>query len=111
MRLEDREIRACLSASIMEGIQLVDGPQNDTFHANVVASGLTEEELTDHLDLLCTILEKTFGTGSFTVRRAIAKEFYSKLGLPFEAYLGKKLSGYVADAEQRLKTKPATNLG
>jgi len=100
---KEDELRASLIESVREGLEIVDGALIDTFHQNLHASGLAEEDIPDELDLLCSILDKTFGTGSFTVRRAIARQLYSKMGLPFQAYVGKRLSAYVAEVREQWK--------
>ena len=100
MEDEKSNFRAYLIASVRQGIEDVDGPLENAFKVNLQASGLSEANIPDDIDALGAVLEKTFGTGSYTVRRAIAKQFYAKLGLPFEPCVGKKLNKYIAEAKQ-----------
>ena len=99
MRIEDSKIRACLINSIDEGLKVADADLIESFNNNLELVGLAKADVPDKLEMLCAVLENTFGTNAFTVHRAIAREFYATLGLSFEPFVGKNLIKYVADAK------------
>ena len=59
-----------------------------------------KDELPSHLDMLILALKTNFGSrGSQVVEKAIAKRFYSRLGLEFIDHPQRTLVGYVENAK------------
>ena len=64
---------------------------------------VTSDELPYRLDTMFEILWKTFGvTGSKTIGRAIARNFYGKLGIQFVAKDDYTIKDYVDEAKTKL---------
>jgi hypothetical protein len=62
---------------------------------------VTREDLPDHLNGLVSVLAEDFGPGpAKNVSRAIAKRFYSELGLDFGEDQDLNLLSYVQDAKR-----------
>ena len=67
--------------------------------------GITAEEIPYQLDTLMKTLEATFGAaGAKTIGKAIAKRFYSRMGLEFSDKPAYSLQDYLQDAEPLLLT-------
>ena len=66
---------------------------------------VTSDELPYRLDTMFEILWKTFGvTGSRTIGRAIARNFFGKLGILFIANEEYTIKDYVEEAKMKLAT-------
>ena len=64
---------------------------------------VASDELPYRLDTMVEVLRKTFGvTGSKTIGRAIAKNFFGKLGILFVANDEYTLKEYVEEAKTKL---------
>ena len=64
---------------------------------------VTSDELPYRLDTMFEILWKTFGvTGSKTIGRAIARNFYGKIGIQFIANENYTFKDYIEEAKTRL---------
>lgn len=64
---------------------------------------LTRDKVPYRLETLSSALEKTFGMrGSRTISKAIARKFYTKLGLTFSDNPGGTLIEYVEEAKIKL---------
>lgn len=69
------------------------------------AHSISKNEVPYRLDTIFATLEKTFGgQGSRTLSRAIAKRFYSNLGLSFHDNPNRTLVEYVEDAKHQIAT-------
>lgn len=66
---------------------------------------ITMDEIPYRLDTLLSVLEKTFGTSARTISNAIARKFYSELGLEFRSKSGMTLIDYVEEAKTKLGGK------
>ena len=65
---------------------------------------VSRDELPHRLDALSPPLERIFGVrGSQTITKAIAKEFFLKLGLEFTDKPGHTLPEYVDEAKMKLQ--------
>lgn len=67
---------------------------------------VTSDELPYRLDIMFEVLRKTFGvTGSRTIGRAIARNFFGKLSIPFVANDEYTLKDYLEEAKTNLAAK------
>lgn len=74
-----------------------------------VAYSIKSEDIPDHLDRFLSILEMTFGPSTKVLGKAIAKKFYSRLGLKFTDDPRKTLVDHVEHAKTEL-ARPASDL-
>lgn len=96
-----------LIESIDEGVRsLFSQEVVDALHSNLSdKESITLDALPEQLQTLHVVLERYFGLGALTLERTIARNFYSKLGLVFDAVGTYQLEDYVENA--RGKSKPA----
>lgn len=87
----DEAITALLSHQVVEALVVC-----------LAAQSVTKDQIPYQLDTLLSTLEKTFGSSVKTVGKAIAKRFYSKLGLKFVDNSGMTLLDHVEHARNRL---------
>jgi len=64
---------------------------------------ISREEIPGKLHVLHVVLEEYFGLSACTLGRAIARKFYSKLGLEFQTRNGFQLTDYVDEAKKKLR--------
>jgi hypothetical protein len=69
---------------------------------------IKKDEIPNRLDALVSILEDTFGESTKVLGKAIAKRFYSRLGLEFSNDPQKTLIDYI---EKSKKQQPEQILG
>jgi len=92
----DDTITALLSKQVAEAIYS---------HLERIHS-VSKFQIPDHLDVLSSALEQTFGRpSSTTISKAIAKALYEELGLDFSARARGTLTGYVDEAKMRLRER------
>ena len=73
---------------------------------------ISKDEVPHKLETLSATLEKTFGVaGSRTITKAIARNLYSKLGLPFSNDFGRTLLEYIEAAEVKLSERETLRPG
>jgi hypothetical protein len=63
---------------------------------------LARTEIPQHLDVFFGLLEETFGKGSRTIGKAVAKRLYSRLGWEFTETPGFEFPDYLQMARRRL---------
>jgi hypothetical protein len=81
----------------------------DALHSNLKNKrSITPDAVPDQLQTLHIVLEKYFGLGALTVEKAIARSFYSKLGLRFQGVGTYQLEDYVENARNKLKSAVPT---
>jgi hypothetical protein len=100
-----KELNNLLTESIDETITLLLSRQvTDAlyFHLNKSHS-ITKDEVPYRLDPLLSTLEKTFGTSSRTIQKAITRKLYSKLNLTFQDNPDRSLAAYIEDAKAMLQ--------
>lgn len=66
---------------------------------------ISKDEMPYHLTSLSSTLESIFGTSAKVVEKAIAKRFYSSLGLNFSDHREKTLVDYVEEAKRKLQSR------
>ncbi|HXZ98221.1 MAG TPA: hypothetical protein VED24_02515, partial [Candidatus Acidoferrum sp.] len=67
------------------------------------AHSISRDELPYRLETLCTTLDKIFGHSHKVICKAIARKFYSKLGLPYFDNPTRTLIEYVEEAKMKLR--------
>jgi hypothetical protein len=95
------EFEELLLGSIDDGLADILGEQfKETFYKHVEQRfHIARSSLPNRLDLLASALSTVLGdTGGVVMGRAIAKRFYSKLGLRFVRKPNHSLENYVTDA-------------
>jgi hypothetical protein len=66
---------------------------------------ISRDEIPNRLETLLSTLENTFGPSAKIVGKAIAKRFYSKLGLDFPKNSHRTLLDYVEHAKLTLRSR------
>jgi len=97
----DSEMCDALRESIDETISILLSPEVDDalyLHLWRVHS-ISRDEAPYKLEILCSALEQVFGRGSKIISKAIAKRFYTKLGLTFFDDPTLTLIDYVEEAK------------
>ena len=89
----DETITAMLSRTVVDALYA---------HLQKIYS-ISRDEVPYRLDTLLTTLEKIFGGSSQTITKAIAREFYLKLGLEFTGNPSRTLLEYVDEAKVKLQ--------
>lgn len=75
----------------------------EPFYSYLAAKGIPKNEIPTRLERLCVVLDETFGRGSPTVQRAVAKRIYAKLGLSFVNSDQRTLVEYLREAERAVE--------
>lgn len=90
----DETITALLSRAVVEALYV----HLQTFYS------VSRDEVPYRLETLFASLEKVFGVrSSQTITKAIAKQFYIKLGLEFTSNPNRTLLEYVDEAKRKLQ--------
>jgi hypothetical protein len=87
----DETVRGILGAGVVE-----------PFYSYLAANGVPKNDIPVKLDRLCIVLDETFGLGSITLQRALAKRIYAKLGLTFVNSERRSLVEYIKAAESSI---------
>jgi hypothetical protein len=90
----DEAVRGILGAGVVE-----------PFYSYLAAKGVPKNEIPVRLERLCVVLDETFGRGSMTVQRAVAKRIYAKLGLTFVNSGNRTLVQYLREAANSIEQK------
>ena len=100
-----REFNDVLVESIDETItDLLSQAVVDALYAHLqTIYSISRDEVPYRLDTLFTALEKIFGTSAQTITKAVAREFYLKLGLEFTGNPSRTLLEYVDEAKMKLQ--------
>ena len=104
----EREFEKCLLDSIDEGLTEIIGEWfKGTFYKLIEQKfQVTRSSLPNRLDILTSALSAALGNGAGAVMgRAIAKRFYSRLGLRFVQNPNHSLQDYVTDAKAIMLSK------
>jgi hypothetical protein len=67
---------------------------------------VARNEIPGRLDVFFKLLNETFGKGSSTIGKVIAKRLYAKLGWEFVNIHSYELADYVTTAKRRLEKEP-----
>jgi hypothetical protein len=95
------EFERLLLGSIDDGLADILGEQfKETFYRHIEQKfHISKSSLPNRLDVLASALSAVLGdTGGLVMGRAIAKRFYSRLGLRFIQKPGHSFQNYVTDA-------------
>ncbi|MGA2462241.1 MAG: hypothetical protein ABSF82_12550 [Candidatus Bathyarchaeia archaeon] len=100
-----REFNDVLVESIDETMtDLLSRAVVDALYAHLqTIYSISRDEVPYRLDTLFTALEKIFGTSAQTITKAVAREFYLKLGLEFTGNPSRTLLEYVDEAKMKLQ--------
>jgi hypothetical protein len=104
----EREFDESLLDSIDEGLADILGERvKGTFYKLIEQKfNMARSSLPNRLDVLASVLSAVLGnSGALVMDKAIAKRFYSRLGLQFVQKPNHSLQNYVTDAKMVMLTK------
>jgi hypothetical protein len=103
MTMQTADFDSALLESIDETIRGILGEKVlDALYGNLESkSAIKREAIPNHIPTLSLVFEKHFGSAAPTIVRAIARKFYSKLGIQFTGKEGYSLVDYVIDAKNK----------
>lgn len=105
-------LESAILDSIDEAIEdLLGADVRDAIYDNLERRNLLPKiELPNHLDIFCQLLDETFGRGSRTIERAIARRLYKRLGLDFTVILAFNFNDYLEVATRRVSESSKSHL-
>jgi len=101
--LDEEKLARLISRAFERGLSLIgEEPKVVVYRYLEIRCSIKKEEVGYRLEECESMLDEIFGAGAEIIKRAIARELYSELGLPCQSYTGNTLSECVRQALKKL---------